>query len=49
MTQNGCIFVRKFKNLCKLTLRSTIGFSLGFTCSFKIRNFEHLNFLLVFL
>ena len=49
MTQNGCILAKEIRNLCKLTLSSTIGFSLGFTFPFKIRNFEHLNFLLVFL
>ena len=48
MTQNGCILAQEIRNLCKLTLRSTIGFSLGFTCSFKIRNFEHLNFFTCF-
>ena len=48
MTQKGCILAQEIRNLCKLTLSSTIGFSLGFTCSFGCRNFEHLNFLLVF-
>ena len=49
ITQNGCILVQEIGDLCELTLSSTFGFCLGFTRPFWIRNFEHLNFLLVFL
>ena len=39
---------KSLRTLCKLTLSSTFGFSLGFPRPFISRNFKHLNFFTCF-